>query len=189
MKPAAHLTCVGASRGEIRDTLSAYHGAGVRHIVALRGDPPTGLDAPYEAQSRRLSDDRGTRRRRERDRQFRGVGRDLSGKASAEPDAPARHRDPEAQGRGRRRPGDHPVLLRQQRLFSLSRRRRRGGHRDPDRAGNLSDAEFQADGEFRSPRRNERSALARRAVRRPRRRPERPAASSPPQSAPNRSST
>jgi methylenetetrahydrofolate reductase (NADPH) len=49
MKPAAHLTCVGASRGEIRDTLSAYHGAGVRHIVALRGDPPTGLDAPYEA--------------------------------------------------------------------------------------------------------------------------------------------
>jgi methylenetetrahydrofolate reductase (NADPH) len=49
MKPAAHLTCVGASRDEIRETLSAYHGAGVRHIVALRGDPPTGLDAPYEA--------------------------------------------------------------------------------------------------------------------------------------------
>ena len=49
MKPAAHLTCVGASRREIRETLAAYHGAGVRHIVALRGDPPTGLDAPYEA--------------------------------------------------------------------------------------------------------------------------------------------
>jgi methylenetetrahydrofolate reductase (NADPH) len=48
MKPAAHLTCVGASRDEIRETLAAYHGVGVRHIVALRGDPPTGLDAPYE---------------------------------------------------------------------------------------------------------------------------------------------
>ena len=48
MKPAAHLTCVGASRDEIRETLAAYHGVGVRHIVALRGDPPTGLDAPYD---------------------------------------------------------------------------------------------------------------------------------------------
>ncbi len=49
MKPAAHLTCVGASRDDIRETLRAYHSAGVRHIVALRGDPPTGFDAPYEA--------------------------------------------------------------------------------------------------------------------------------------------
>ena len=49
MRPAAHLTCVGSSRDEIRETLAAYHGVGVRHIVALRGDPPTGLDAPYEA--------------------------------------------------------------------------------------------------------------------------------------------
>ena len=47
IKPAAHLTCVGASKDEIRRTLRAYHGAGVRHIVALRGDPPTGFDAPY----------------------------------------------------------------------------------------------------------------------------------------------
>jgi methylenetetrahydrofolate reductase (NADPH) len=49
MKPAAHLTCVGATKEEIRQTLRAYHDAGVRHIVALRGDPPSGLDAPYEA--------------------------------------------------------------------------------------------------------------------------------------------
>jgi methylenetetrahydrofolate reductase (NADPH) len=48
MKPAAHLTCVGASKDEIRATLRAYHSAGVRHIVALRGDPPSGFDAPYE---------------------------------------------------------------------------------------------------------------------------------------------
>src|ERR1700689_3294843 len=48
MEPAAHLTCVGSSCGEIRETLRDYHSAGVRHIVALRGDPPTGFDAPYE---------------------------------------------------------------------------------------------------------------------------------------------
>ncbi|WP_106638715.1 methylenetetrahydrofolate reductase [Allosphingosinicella vermicomposti] len=37
---AAHLTCVEASRGEIDDIARAYWNAGVRHIVALRGDPP-----------------------------------------------------------------------------------------------------------------------------------------------------
>ena len=47
LKPAAHLTCVGSSRDEIRGILRDYHAAGVRHVVALRGDPPTGLDAPY----------------------------------------------------------------------------------------------------------------------------------------------
>ncbi|MEM7224206.1 MAG: methylenetetrahydrofolate reductase [NAD(P)H] [Pseudomonadota bacterium] len=37
--PAAHLTCVGAARGEIDDLARGYWEAGVRHIVALRGDP------------------------------------------------------------------------------------------------------------------------------------------------------
>ena len=38
--PAAHLTCVGASRAEIDEVAAGYWSAGVRHIVALRGDPP-----------------------------------------------------------------------------------------------------------------------------------------------------
>lgn len=38
--PAAHLTCVDASRAEIEEIARAYWQAGVRHIVALRGDPP-----------------------------------------------------------------------------------------------------------------------------------------------------
>ncbi|HYI64330.1 MAG TPA: methylenetetrahydrofolate reductase [NAD(P)H] [Allosphingosinicella sp.] len=37
---AAHLTCVEASRGEIDDIARAYWDAGIRHIVALRGDSP-----------------------------------------------------------------------------------------------------------------------------------------------------
>jgi methylenetetrahydrofolate reductase (NADPH) len=40
--PAAHLTCVAATRGEIDEVARAYWAAGVRHIVALRGDAPEG---------------------------------------------------------------------------------------------------------------------------------------------------
>lgn len=42
LKPAAHLTCVGASRAELDAVAQAYWNAGIRHIVALRGDPPKG---------------------------------------------------------------------------------------------------------------------------------------------------
>jgi len=48
LKPAAHLTCVAANRDEINQVLDAYWGAGVRHIVALRGDPQGGLGTSYE---------------------------------------------------------------------------------------------------------------------------------------------
>jgi methylenetetrahydrofolate reductase (NADPH) len=40
--PAAHLTCVGASRDEVDAVARSYWEAGVRHIVALRGDAPPG---------------------------------------------------------------------------------------------------------------------------------------------------
>ena len=49
MKPAAHLTCVAASRGDVDEVLRQYWNAGVRHIVALRGDPPTGVGTRFEA--------------------------------------------------------------------------------------------------------------------------------------------
>jgi methylenetetrahydrofolate reductase (NADPH) len=40
LTPAAHLTCVGASRDEINEIAREYWGLGVRNIVALRGDSP-----------------------------------------------------------------------------------------------------------------------------------------------------
>ena len=43
LKPAAHLTCVNASRAEVDQVAREYWQAGVRHIVALRGDPPQGM--------------------------------------------------------------------------------------------------------------------------------------------------
>jgi len=44
LEPAAHLTCVGADRGEIDEVARTYWDAGIRHIVALRGDPPEDAD-------------------------------------------------------------------------------------------------------------------------------------------------
>jgi methylenetetrahydrofolate reductase (NADPH) len=41
---AAHLTCVGATRDEVNAVARQYWDAGVRHIVALRGDPPAGTE-------------------------------------------------------------------------------------------------------------------------------------------------
>ena len=48
LKPAAHLTCVSASRDEVDEVIRAYWDAGVRHVVALRGDPAGGLGTVYE---------------------------------------------------------------------------------------------------------------------------------------------
>jgi methylenetetrahydrofolate reductase (NADPH) len=48
LKPAAHFTCVGASKSDIDATLEAFIAAGVRHIVALRGDPQGGIGTRYE---------------------------------------------------------------------------------------------------------------------------------------------
>jgi methylenetetrahydrofolate reductase (NADH) len=47
LKPAAHLTCVGASRAEVDAVVRDYWTAGIRHIVALRGDPPGGLGTRF----------------------------------------------------------------------------------------------------------------------------------------------
>ena len=47
LTPAAHLTCVAATRTDVDSVIEAYARAGVRHIVALRGDPPGGVGEHY----------------------------------------------------------------------------------------------------------------------------------------------
>src|SRR3954464_4332783 len=49
LTPAAHLTCVDAPCGDVDEVVARYHEVGVRHIVALRGDPAGGLGTAYAA--------------------------------------------------------------------------------------------------------------------------------------------
>lgn len=47
LRPAGHITCVAATRDDIDEVLRNYWEAGVRRIVALRGDPTDGIGAKY----------------------------------------------------------------------------------------------------------------------------------------------
>ena len=48
LEPAAHLTCVAATKDEMDEIIRDYWDLGVRHIVSLRGDPPGGVGKSYE---------------------------------------------------------------------------------------------------------------------------------------------
>jgi methylenetetrahydrofolate reductase (NADPH) len=98
LAPAAHLTCVAADCTEIDDVVRAYVAAGVRHIVALRGDPVGGVGeryAPHPPLGR-----------------YRGVGLGLSGETPRQPVGAGRYRYAAGQGGCRGNAGDHAVLLR-----------------------------------------------------------------------------
>src|ERR1700754_2623762 len=49
LTPAAHPTCVDATCADVDDVVARYYEVGVRHIVALRGDPSNGIGTAYKA--------------------------------------------------------------------------------------------------------------------------------------------
>lgn len=49
LSPVAHLTCVGRTTGQLRQVVGAYSDAGVRSILALRGDPAAGSGTPWSS--------------------------------------------------------------------------------------------------------------------------------------------
>ena len=169
LTPAAHLTCVAATCDEIDAVIRSYCTAGVRHIVALRGDPIAARRALC-APSRRLPQCRRSRRRHQAYRRRRGLGLRLSGKASGQSDRRSRSRHARGQGRCRRDACDHPVLLRERQILPLSRPGARPRHRRARRARHPAGAEFQADQVVRGALRRLGAGLAGRAFRRPRRR-------------------
>ena len=112
LKPAAHLTCVAADRAEVDAVVRAYVAAGVRHIVALRGDPAGGVGARYapHPEGYRNAADLVAGIRRIADFEV-----SVSAYPEKHPDSPSvdgRYRYAQGQGRCRREPRDHPVLLR-----------------------------------------------------------------------------
>lgn len=48
LKAAGHLTCVGKTKNEVNEVIRAYSAMGIKHIVALRGDPPGGLNQRFQ---------------------------------------------------------------------------------------------------------------------------------------------
>ena len=129
LTPAAHLTCVAATRADIDAVIDAYAQAGVRHIVALRGDPLGGVGeryAPHPGGYRNAADlVAGIKR-------IADIEVSVSAYPEKHPDSPVgrrRHRHAQGQGRCRRDARDDAVLLREQPLFPLSRPRARQRHR------------------------------------------------------------
>ena len=130
LTPAAHLTCVGASRAEVDEVARSYHAAGVRHIVALRGDPPEGGAgyAPHPGGYPHAVDLVAG---------LRHIA-DFDISVAAYPETTPRGSEPrvrpgqpQAEAGCGGEPGDHPVLLRHRAVPSFPRSGPPGRHRGP----------------------------------------------------------
>ncbi len=144
LKPAAHLTCVAATKTEIDEVIRDYWDLGVRHIVALRGDPPGGVGERYEPTPGGYVNAADL---------VTGIKTIAPFEISVacypekHPELPSVEADIDmlkAKIDAGRHDRHHPVLLRQRGVLPLSRPRPRRGHHHSHRAGPHSDPQFQA---------------------------------------------
>ncbi len=166
LKPAAHLTCVAATKEEVDAVARDYWDA--------RRPPHRGAARRFRrrprqhvrAASRRLRQRGRSRRRPQENRALRDFRRRLSREASRKPVACRRHGQPQGQGRCRRRPHHHAVRLRQHALPALPRARARRRHLGTDHARHRADPQLQAGGELCRQGRCQRALVARAPLRR-----------------------
>ena len=157
---APHLTCVGASRGEILDIARGYWDQGIRHLVALRGDPPRGQPryAPHPDGFAYASDLVAGLAALAPIRHLRGG---LSGGASRGALGGGRSRQSASARSTPARPArDHAVLLRHRRVPALPRPLRGGRHPRADRARHPADHALPAGAALRRALRRQHSRLA-----------------------------
>ena len=105
-------TCVAATKGEVDEIIRDYWDLGVRHIVALRGDPPDGAGTRYEPTPGGYVNAADLVKGIKQNRALRDLRRLLSGEASRVAERRGRYRHAEGQDRCRRGKRDQPVLLR-----------------------------------------------------------------------------
>ena len=165
LTPAAHLTCVDATRDEVDQVIAEFAEMGVKRFVALRGDPAEGVGARYRPHPGGYANGAELVGALKACRRFRHFGRGLSGKASGKPGFRDRHRHAEAQGRQWRDAGHHPVLLRQRPLRALRRAGAARRHLYSDRARHPAGAQFRAGRQFLVALRRACAGLAGRALR------------------------
>ncbi|MCG3177824.1 MAG: 5,10-methylenetetrahydrofolate reductase [Phycisphaerae bacterium] len=91
LNAAAHLTCIGHTRAELREILDAYRRQGIDNIVALRGDPPQGAKefVPTPPDGLRYANELVELIRRE----FPGFGVAVGGYPEGHPETPSRLSD------------------------------------------------------------------------------------------------
>ena len=150
LKPAAHLTCVGASRDEIDAVLAATFGAPASatswRCAAIRRAASARPTSPHPDGYQSTAD----LWRHQSGRRLRHLRLRLSGEASREPvDFEPRPRRAAGKDRRRRDPRDHAVLLRQRRLLPLSRPGPLARDRHPDHPRHRAGAELPADRQLR----------------------------------------
>ena len=169
--PAAHLTCVGASRERGGRRGAAYWEAGVRHIVALRGDPPPGALSSRIRSGYHYAADLVAGLKRVADFEISVAAYPETHPQRAQP----RRRD--LDNLKRKLDAGATRAITQYFFDTLGvpgfpRPLPRGRDQGADRAGHHAGVQFRAGGPVQRDVRRERAGLARRTVRRNRERPE-----------------